>query len=69
MLTQPANGTLSGTGANLTYTPNPGFTGTDTFTWDANDGLFDCDPAGVVTITVTPGPGPAPVPVAPTFTG
>ena len=31
----PANGSLSGSGMKRTYTPNPGFTGHDTFTWRA----------------------------------
>ena len=51
--TQPAHGTLSGTGANLTYTPAEGYTGPDTFTYTANDGHADSAPA-TVTITVTP---------------
>jgi len=43
----PANGTLSGTAPNLTYTPNPGFTGSDSFTFKANDGLEDSNIATV----------------------
>ncbi|MEO5957702.1 MAG: Ig-like domain-containing protein, partial [Opitutaceae bacterium] len=35
---QPQHGTLSGTGANLTYTPAPNYNGPDTFTFKANDG-------------------------------
>ena len=34
----PSNGTLSGTGNSRTYTPNSGFSGTDTITWNVNDG-------------------------------
>lgn len=34
----PANGVISGTLPNITYTPNEGFFGTDTFTFKANDG-------------------------------
>ncbi len=37
----PANGTLSGSGANLTYTPNPNFSGSDSFTFQASDGVLD----------------------------
>jgi hypothetical protein len=49
----PANGTLSGfdpeTGR-VTYTPRAGFSGTDTFSFEATDGHFD---SNVATITVT----------------
>ncbi|MEO0576796.1 MAG: Ig-like domain-containing protein, partial [Pseudomonadota bacterium] len=36
--TPPANGALSGTAPDLTYTPNAGFSGADSFTFTANDG-------------------------------
>ncbi len=36
--TNPAHGTLSGTGANLTYTPTAGYIGTDSFTFKSNNG-------------------------------
>jgi len=49
----PTHGTLSGTAPNLTYTPAPDFDGSDTFTFNANDGRLDSAPA-TVTITVTP---------------
>ena len=45
------------------YTPNPGFVGTDTFTYLANDGTIDSTPA-TVTVTVT---NEAPVGVADLF--
>ena len=48
---QPSNGTLSGTAPNLTYTPDAGFTGTDTFTYSASDGE-DTSNSATVTITV-----------------
>ena len=48
----PTHGTLSGTGANLTYTPNAGFFGTDGFTYTASDGVHVSTPAAVQ-ITVT----------------
>lgn len=35
---EPLHGSLSGTSPDLTYTPNQGFVGTDTFTYKANDG-------------------------------
>lgn len=51
--TTPTNGTLSGTAPNLTYTPAPDFSGTDAFTFIANDGTVGSAPA-TVSITVTP---------------
>ena len=47
----PANGTLSGTAPNLTYTPNQDYTGTDSFTFSVNDGTTDSNTA-TVTLTV-----------------
>jgi subtilisin family serine protease len=49
----PANGTLSGSAPNLTYTPDPDFNGSDSFTFKANDGLADSNVA-TVSISVTP---------------
>jgi VCBS repeat-containing protein len=49
----PAHGTLSGTGPDLTYTPSPDYFGSDSFAFVANDGQSNSAPA-VVTITVTP---------------
>ncbi|MBK9462530.1 MAG: carboxypeptidase regulatory-like domain-containing protein [Sphingobacteriales bacterium] len=51
---QPANGTLTVNGGNITYTPNPGFNGTDTYTYQICDDATPplCDQA-TVTITVT----------------
>ena len=47
-----ANGTLFlGSNGSFDYTPNPGFTGTDSFTYVATDGLVDSNEA-TVTITV-----------------
>ena len=56
---QPSHGTVSGTGANLTYTPSPGYSGPDAFTFTANDGGLDSEPAtvGIVVEPVLP-PGP-----------
>jgi hypothetical protein len=47
--TLPANGTLSGSGANRVYTPNAGFSGVDSFTFHANDGTTD---SNVATVTL-----------------
>jgi hypothetical protein len=46
----PAHGTLSGTGANRRYTPEAGYTGSDSFRWHVNDGLAD---SAVVTFSLT----------------
>ena len=53
IVTQPANGTLSGTGPNRTYTPSANYNGSDSFTFRANDGTVDSPPA-TVSITITP---------------
>ena len=47
MLSQPKNGALSGTGANLTYTPKANYNGSDSFTFKANDGVADSNTATV----------------------
>ncbi len=47
VIAEPANGTLSGTAPNLTYTPHPDFNGTDAFTFKVNDGGADSDAATV----------------------
>jgi VCBS repeat-containing protein len=52
VVTNPAHGTLTGTGANLTYTPAADYNGTDSFTFKVNDGAMDSAPA-TVTITIT----------------
>ena len=46
----PANGTLSGVGANRLYTPRAGFTGADSFTFKVNDGSLD---SAVATVAIT----------------
>lgn len=49
-----ANGTLVLlSDGSFSYDPNPGFTGTDTFTYIASDGAVNSDPA---TVTITVGP-------------
>ena len=53
----PANGSLSALSGNeLSYTPNTGFSGSDSFTFTANDGTEDSAPA-TVSITVVPDEG------------
>jgi len=51
VITGPTHGTLSGAAPNLTYTPSPGYSGLDSFTFTANDGHVDSNSA-TVTITV-----------------
>ena len=51
--TQPSRGTLTGTPPNLTYRPNANFSGNDSFTFRAFDGLATSPPA-TVSITVDP---------------
>jgi len=55
LLTSPSNGTLtsfSSDGA-FTYQPNPGFTGTDTFTYEASDGGLTSNTATVTLTTIS----------------
>jgi Bacterial Ig domain/Lipoprotein associated domain len=47
ILSATQHGTLSGRGANLTYTPADDYRGPDSFTFKANDGTADSDPATV----------------------
>lgn len=48
----PTNGTAILSGTNILYTPNPGFVGTDIFTYTNQDNL-DSNSVLVVTVTVT----------------
>lgn len=70
IVTPPAHGALSAIAnqacrlglpssdtAQVTYTPSPGFHGTDAFTYRTNDGVFDSSPAQVF-LTVQPPPPP-----------
>ncbi|MCX7555079.1 Ig-like domain-containing protein [Marinicella sp. S1101] len=47
----PIYGSLTGSGLNRVYTPDENYSGTDTFTFKVDDGVFDSETA-VVTITV-----------------
>ncbi len=49
----PANGTLSGTPPNVTYTPAAGFNGSDSFRFRAYDGALFSN-TGTVSVTVVP---------------
>lgn len=64
VVSAPVHGVLSGTAPDLTYTPNAGFSGTDSFTFTANDGIEDSAPATisiVVASVVDPGKDTPPV--------
>ena len=50
-IAEKTNGALSGIPPNLTYAPNAGFSGADSFTFKVNDGTFDSAEA-TVSITV-----------------
>ncbi|NTX40266.1 tandem-95 repeat protein [Myxococcus sp. CA033] len=50
--TSPSNGTLTGTGATVTYTPNANFAGEDTFQVTVSDGEEQA--TATVSVTVTP---------------
>ena len=52
-VTTPANGSAVISGNAVTYTPNAGFTGTDTFTYTIADSFEETDTA-TVTVTVSP---------------
>ena len=52
VVTQPSNGTLSGSAPNLVYTPAIDFSGTDNFKFKVNNGQSD-SAAAMVTITVS----------------
>ncbi len=53
IITGPSHGTLSGSGPDITYTPNPEYSGPDSFTFTSNDGTVDSN-IGTVTINVIP---------------
>lgn len=50
-ITQPSNGIAQINGSLITYTPNPGFFGTDSFTYSLSNGIDTS--TGTITITVT----------------
>jgi hypothetical protein len=64
IVAQPSNGAAApGANRTLVYTPNAGFTGTDSFTYKVSDGQADSAPA-TVTITVSQGTSGNQPPVA-----
>jgi hypothetical protein len=52
-LTQPSNGSVTNNGADVTYTPDADFNGSDSFTYTISDGNGGTDSATVI-ITVNP---------------
>ncbi len=50
LLTEPEHGTLAGASASRTYTPAADFNGTDSFTFEATDGVND---SNIATVTIT----------------
>ena len=52
IITQPAHGTLSGTGANRVYTPDADYNGPDSFVFGLSDGFYRA--SATITINVTP---------------
>jgi len=57
-VSDPTNGSLTlNSDGSFTYTPNNGFSGTDSFTYKANDGTND---SNVVTVTITVQPDTTP---------
>ena len=53
IVTNPSHGKLKGTAPNVSYTPNPDFSGTDSFTFKVNDEKADSNTA-TISITVMP---------------
>lgn len=53
IVTDPQKGTISGTAPNITYTPDPDYTGSDSFTFKVSDGKDDSNIA-TVSLTITP---------------
>ena len=47
IVNQPSNGVISGTAPDITYTPNLGFLGSDSFTFKVNDNTIDSELATI----------------------
>ena len=59
VVSEPAHGTLSGLAPSFLYTPSPGYTGSDAFTWKANDGRTNSNVA-TASISIVGGLSDAP---------
>lgn len=68
ILSNPAHGIISGTPPYITYTPDADFYGTDSFTYEANDGFLDSN-TGIAYITVEAVSDQPPVAQNDTYTG
>ena len=62
VVSAPQNGTATNDGTTITYTPNAGFVGVDSFDYEITDGMGGSDTA-TETITVTAAPNTKPVAV------
>lgn len=60
--TQPQHGTLSGTAPNLSYMPTTTYSGSDSFTFTANDGAANSNVATVSIFVTLPLPSKALIP-------
>lgn len=60
VMSDPVNGSLSGTAPNLTYTPNAFFSGSDSFTFSVNDGTVESAAASVTIKVESDGTTPEP---------
>ncbi|HKQ22476.1 MAG TPA: Ig-like domain-containing protein, partial [Nitrososphaeraceae archaeon] len=68
IVSQPQHGTITGgTGQVRTYTPTAGYTGTDSFTFRANDGNANSNTATVSITVVDPATCPAELPISSAF--
>jgi hypothetical protein len=54
VMASPTNGSLSSVGSSVTYTPNSGFTGTDSFTYAAVDNRGGSSNTVTVSLTIDP---------------
>lgn len=55
LVANPTSGSLSGTPPNLTYTPDSGFSGTDSLQFTVRDGEYESDPAEVTIVVRSEG--------------
>ncbi len=58
VVTQPLHGTLTGTVTNLVYSPSTNYSGPDSFTFKANDGLLDSAAAEISMIVISSNDAP-----------
>lgn len=54
IIANPSNGSLGGTGSNRLYTPNSGYSGSDSFSFSVSDNDGASSSAATVSITVNP---------------